>query len=814
MRSALKRVGVALAGALLASSVVVAPAHAEPATLSGTITAADTGDPLEVCVTVSTLDPDDTSGGVTCTDEAGHWEVGDLTPGQQYIVFANYRGSDRWFATAWLPGVQSEDLAARFTAPGTADFAWQPDGQVSGAISFSDGSPADYAGVSFYPVGQNRAAAVASSFDGGRWRLNLPGGSYQVRYLGYGFDQWEDGAASRATAAVIEVPARTDTTTLDEVLSVPATPAISGRIVGDDTGEGLDACVTAVRASDGAQLGSDCTSDDPEGSGHYEILGLDDATDYKLRVESYDGVHLGEWAQDARSVDEATAFTTPAVVDVSLAPGGILAGRMTRSDGSPAGGTSVTIEPVDGGEPTYAWAEQDGSWRAVVPPGDYTVNAYLEGSFQWLFGARSQDSAHVFSVTSGETVDASDRFVADATVSGMVRADATGAPVAGACVDVFRLPVADWVDTVASACTDDTGAYSVAVPDEGSFGIRFSDPNGRYVAEVHDGAPDAAHATPVELHSGDTRTIDASLAPAATITGLAIDAKLGTPLQGACPDAYVGHAGARVEGQVGTCSDASGRWTIAGLPAGSYAVHLGMGYGPYPSGDVWAFKADTQAQADLVTVKAGTTKTIRNVKIDPPVTISGRITDPFGKPVAGATVNPRGDLMDRSGECFDCATTDQDGRYTVGPIAAGTYRPVAYTGYGVGPWAPEWVGGSTSFEGATPLTIKPGKAGSFSAQLAQASTISGELLNADGSPAGEGWIGFVESPTGRHMGDFDVFGGNTFNPVVLPAGEYRIHLQNAETGQEAWYDGASTAAGATRVTLAEGENRTLTIHLP
>ena len=103
----------------------------------------------------------------------------------------------------------------------------------------------------------------------------------------------------------------------------------------------------------------------------------------------------------------------------------------------------------------------------------------------------------------------------------------------------------------------------------------------------------------------------------------------------------------------------------------TYAVHVGTGQGPFSSGDVWAFKANSQATADLVAVKAGATKTIRNVKIDPPVTISGRITDPFGNPVVGATVNPRGTLLDRSGDCFDCARTDEDGRYTVAPLAAG-----------------------------------------------------------------------------------------------------------------------------------------------
>jgi uncharacterized protein (UPF0262 family) len=64
------------------------------------------------------------------------------------------------------------------------------------------------------------------------------------------------------------------------------------------------------------------------------------------------------------------------------------------------------------------------------------------------------------------------------------------------------------------------------------------------------------------------------------------------------------------------------------------------------------------------------------------------------------------------------------------------------------------------------------------------------------------------------MGDFDVWQGNTFAPVVLPRGDFRIRLENAETRQVFWYDGAATADKATVVTLEEGENRQLTVHVP
>lgn len=806
MRAALQRVGAALAGALIATSVVAAPASAEPATLSGTVVDETDGGPVPACVVVY-----DTSASYVdqaCTDDTGAWSLTTAEAGVAYKL--EIQPNDGLHLPRWATDADGFDTATEVVAPATVSTRVAEGAVLTGHLTRSDGSPADGTSVSLWP--ENAAAATGSAyvFDG-TWRALVAPGRYQVEFSNPPFHQWAAGAAERASATVFSTSAGEETT-VDDVLTVEEATSLQGTITDARTGTPLDGCVTAYRADTRDYASSACSGGDGGPTGQWKIYGLPAGTGYKLEVSSFDGVHLGEWAQDAPDFESADAYVTPATVDVALASGSTLTGTLRGVDGEPVQDGYASVEPDDGSPATYASIEQDGTWRAVVAPGAYRVHLQSGSADQWAVGASTREDATVFTVGEGETVDASDQLLPGARVTGTVTS-LTGAPIAGACVDVIRMPVVDWPETAGQACTDAGGHYAADLwGDGGTFTARISDPEGRFVQEYYDDAATLAAADTFTVTRGTPTVVDAALAKGATITGLAVDAKRGTPLAGACPDAYAGHAGARVDGQVATCSDASGRWTIAGLPAGSYAVHLGIGQGPYPTGEVWAYQARSQARADLIRVRTGATTTIRALRIAPPVSISGRITDPFGNPVEGATVNPRGQLPDRSGECFDCATTDANGRYTVGPIAAGTYRPVVWSGSGR--WAPEWSGNSTTLEAAKPLTIKPGRSGTFSARLAPASSIAGELVRADGSAPGDGWIGFIESPTGTHMGDFDVFGGTTFQPVTLPAGRFRIRLENSSTGEKAWYDSASTASGATLVSLRRGEHRSLTIHLP
>jgi hypothetical protein len=105
--------------------------------------------------------------------------------------------------------------------------------------------------------------------------------------------------------------------------------------------------------------------------------------------------------------------------------------------------------------------------------------------------------------------------------------------------------------------------------------------------------------------------IDATLAPGVVLTGRVVDAMTNQPLAGVCPAAFAGRSGDVIPYQQPQCSQADGRWRVSGLPAGATTVRLRY----YPQVEIWAYSSTTQAKATVFELTAGTTTTLRGVKL-------------------------------------------------------------------------------------------------------------------------------------------------------------------------------------------------------
>lgn len=599
------------------------------------------------------------------------------------------------------------------------------------------------------------------------------------------------------------------------IVSAPAyaePAALSGTITEAGTGTPLSACVN-VYDTDWGWSGGACADE----LGQWSVDGLESGRAYKVAVSAWDGIHVDEWANDARSFDDASVFTAPAVVDVDLTLGATLEGTLTRADGSPAEWSSVSVSTPDGAtDVASSQSSFDGFWRTVVPPGEYVVRFDSWPATQWAFGQTSLEAATRVTAVAGQTLQVDDRLLPGSTVGGTITSDADGSPVEGACVSVLTAPLSeDWMGWAGEACTDVAGTYSVELSTPGTYTVEVTDPSGRFVGEFNGDTRELTDAVAFEVTRGQTTTVDASLALGATITGLAVDAKLGTPIEGACPSAYLGNHGSYTRGQLSECSGTDGRWTVRGLPAGDHAINLATGWHSDHMAGTWAFRADSQATADLVTTTAGATTRIRNVKLVPGGRISGRITDPTGAPVAGAWVDADGTFPGRAGpgEGMYVAQTDEDGRYTIVGLPAGDYRPIVYSGDNYNEFAPEWSGNADSRSAATPVTVKALKTSTFDAEVGPAARLTGTVLDPDGQPAPGTWMGFIYSTDGHHVGDFDYWDGR-LTSTALPPGDFVLQLENYETGQVVWYDSAGSAEDATVVSIERGEQREITIHLP
>jgi hypothetical protein len=718
MRSALKRAVVTLGAALLVSSVATAPASAEPAALSGTITAAETGAPLAGCVALYDLQYNQVDS--QCTDASGQWSVATTQSGVAYKV--QFQPNDPSYKGEWAVDAASFETAAEIAAPAV----------VPGAlVSYGD-------------------------------------------------------------------------------------PSLTGTITSDATGEPIEGCVGVYRADTFGYGGSTCTGDATGIPGHWSLYGLEQGVAYNVSVGSWDGLHVDEWANDALTPEESADIVVPAVVDTGLTLGGWIEGKLADANGTPKVWEPVTVESTDGRTVRTPWTDESGVWRDLVRPGDYIVSFAGTQTTQYAVGALSREDAKVFGVRAGETVDASDRLIPTASVRGTITSDVDGSPVAGVCVHVLSYPVVDRPEPRGQACTDEAGAYAVQLSDPGKFIARVDDPQGRFAFEYTGGATTPEGAVPVEVVAGAPATFNASIGRGAAISGAAVDGKTDAPIEGACPSPYVGNDGGYAEGAVTECSGSDGRWTIKGLPAGSYALHLATGdKTPYVAG-AWAFKATSQATADLVSVTAGKDVAIRNVKLAPGGVLTGRVLNQFGEPVQGVWVDALGNFPGRAGlgEGIYTAKTDGHGYYTVVGLPTGSYTPLVYARSDQN-LAPEWSGDADQPSQATAITIKEGKTSTMDVEMGPAARLNGKILKPNGIPDDlEYWRGDVFTADGSLIGNFSAFFDGDYLSGPLPGGELTLRLTNYDGDRVVWYDAATSAADATPVSISRGEQKEVDIHLP
>jgi hypothetical protein len=389
----------------------------------------------------------------------------------------------------------------------------------------------------------------------------------------------------------------------------PAT--ISGTVLATDTGQPPGGCVYAYRASDGGLAAGTCMDLQ---TGAYSIDGLEAGVAYRILVSSGAPYPQETWWPGGPTINDAQPVEAPATVDVSVPPAGTLVGTLLRSDGSPVADEFVTVFLADREEAfgRSATTGADGSWSiADLYPTPYKVA--FGGAYQaFAFGKSDWASADTVAVAAGATVRVDDTLFLSASISGTVR-DQTGGPVEGICVSLENVDPnsgGGWT----GGCTDASGAYRAGdITPAGDYRVLFSDPQGRFAAEYYDDTTDPASATVVTVARGaQVAGIDAVLAPGAALTGRVINARTRQPIEGVCMEAFAGRSGGRIPFQQQECSQADGRWRLWALPAGATTVHF---FYFDAQVEIWAYNSTTQAKAAVFELTAGTTTTLRDVRL-------------------------------------------------------------------------------------------------------------------------------------------------------------------------------------------------------
>jgi hypothetical protein len=297
---------------------------------------------------------------------------------------------------------------------------------------------------------------------------------------------------------------------------------------------------------------------------------------------------------------------------------------------------------------------------------------------------------------------------------------------------------------------------------------------------------------------------DIRLEPGVTFVVLTVDHETGRPVEGVRLTHWMKPG---IEGTSG----ADGRLVIRDVPPGTYPRFevKADGYTRWWSDaclSEWTRRGTGRGERFQrnfdpldFEVKAGMSPV--TVELERGVTVTGRVLDPDGKPVAGATVAPAltGTGNSLTGDTRFSVQTDAEGRFTVLLPASGEreYNLMAHDGK-VRQWC-TWANGVLA-----PIRTKPGEnLSDVELRLTRAATVRGRVTDANGRPvAGRD----VRASAGDRREN------RYYDPTVKTADDGSYELKFIRPGEQFiqiapfWLDAREAPEGNTRVlTLARGE---------
>ncbi|WP_224243518.1 carboxypeptidase-like regulatory domain-containing protein [Hyalangium gracile] len=266
-----------------------------------------------------------------------------------------------------------------------------------------------------------------------------------------------------------------------------------------------------------------------------------------FRVE---GLAPGDYQLEARAPGHTLAVLrrvkvpTAGPLTVELKAAGVIEGFVVDAQGHPAAGAEVL---VSGRVPEVTTTGAGGGFSVEVEAGEHTVSARR--------GTEAGALEQALIVSAGKTVrDVRIQLGPSAVLKGLVVARGTGAPVAGARVDVS--PYGSSGDC-GRAVTDDTGHFAVEHLAPGSYDVVVTAPGF---------APLSRRALTVA--SGEHFSIELHLTGTGAVEGQVRDGA-GQPIAGAQVLRTDLWGGSAEESPGEARTDAEGRYRLEGMPVGS-----------------------------------------------------------------------------------------------------------------------------------------------------------------------------------------------------------------------------------------------------
>jgi hypothetical protein len=483
--------------------------------------------------------------------------------------------------------------------------------------------------------------------------------------------------------------------------------------------------------------------------------------------------------------------------------------------------SAATKAPIEGIE---VCAEGEAAFECAFTnaSGDYDITGLPAGAYRVFFAPAFESNANYLSqfyngkasfeeatpvvVASGGTVIGIDAALLE---GGQITGKVTDAKskAAIACIEVCAEPKGEGF-VFRCARTNGAGEYDIVGLPTGEYDVEFLlsfESSLNYLRQFYNGKSSLSEANPVAVTAGSTTpSINAVLQEGGELTGKVTDATTKAAVAKIQVCAFDGPEG------FGRCAptNASGEYAIAGLATGEYKVQFLL---PFESGLNYLTQyyndKSTFAEAEAVSVKAGSTTANVDAALHPGGQIGGTVTAAATKATLGevsaCAFGSSGEFVNR------CASTNSSGEYTISGLPTGQYTVVFSSS---GPYAYQYYNGKVAFNEAQPVSVTAGSLTSgINAAMQLGAEITGTVTDAT-TKAAIGGVEVCASSAGAFVSTSCAFtdGTGTYAITKLPATEYRVEFfpGGSLNYLRQYYNGKSTFGEANLISVAPGSTTT------
>ncbi|GAP20956.1 carboxypeptidase regulatory-like domain-containing protein [Leptolinea tardivitalis] len=779
----------------------------EGGSISGTVTAADGGTPLQG-VRVSAHNTGYQELGAAITDASGNYTIPNL-PNGFFTVVAEKGGFGRQVYNQKVSTSQHTPVEiSDFSAVTGIDFSLSQGGTISGTVFAADGTTPlssmnvtiafgnDYGGLGTctdssgnftfdtVPLDVDLHVLAAESINQ-NWCTNSPN-AYNEQVWDH-TTSWDDAVVIRLTTSSPNVSGIT--------FSLEPAGHISGVVTSAANGQPLSGISVCVETYDNHE-GKGCFTTNTNGQYTSEYL---QSGDYRVRIDQpgwgwqfYSNTPNYENAARVH-VDSGGTISG---INFALSPGGTISGRVLQSDGlTPIPNLNISLDGEGLGNGTCTDGNGYYSFSSVPLGKNFRVRAAPSDQANWCgsssVGDYSQqyynntqdwNAATVFNLTSTSSTASGVNFVMQK--GGRIQGTVTAADGGAFLNDIsvcFEAYDSGWWYGCVNTYSD--GQYLSMVLPPQDYRIHLF--NSGWGWQYFDHTTDWGKAARVTV-TGDQNTngIDFSLVKSGTISGTVTAADGSTPL----PNVMV--IVDTPDGGAGTCTDSEGNYSLDYVPSG---VDLTVRASPEDWGNICQTETDrrflqqywnntsSKDEATKINLAPEEVRTGIKFSLIQGGTVTGRITDK----TSGAGLANIRVAATNNNDIYRAVCTDSNGYYSINgltpdsPVAVEAAPPNDYCSDGDKGYVREYWNNSDSWDGATQLTFTSENHlySDINIAVSHGGFITGTVTNkASGDPISGTYVCFetYDSHVGMDCSQTETDG--SYISPALPAGNYRVSL--------------------------------------